>query len=89
MLAVLPLTVRVFHRHAGSTGMRSSPGRCLPNGKRASHMGDDRVTVQNLRVVAVYPEENIILVEGAVPGPRNGLVVVSPALKRTINKKKK
>lgn len=78
-----------FHRHAGSTGMRSSPGRCLPNGKRASHMGYDQVTVQNIRVVAVYPEENVILLEGAVPGPRNGLVYITPAMKKATSKKKK
>jgi len=78
-----------FHRHAGSTGMRSTPGRCLPNGPRASHMGYERNTVQNLRVVAVYPEENVILVEGAVPGPRNGLVYLTTAIKKTAKKKHK
>lgn len=78
-----------FHRHAGSTGMRSSPGRCLPNGKRASHMGYEQVTVQNIRVVAVYPEENVILVEGQVPGPRNGLVYITQAIKKATAKKKK
>jgi large subunit ribosomal protein L3 len=77
-----------FHRHAGSTGMRSSPGRCLPNGKRASHMGYENVTVQNIRVVAVHPEQNVILLEGQVPGPRNGLVYLSPAKKRQASKKK-
>lgn len=70
-----------FHRHAGSTGQRSSPGRCLPGGKRASHMGYDRKTVQNLEVHFIDKEENLILVKGAVPGPRNGLVVLSPAVK--------
>lgn len=78
-----------FHRHAGSTGMRSTPGRCLPGGKRASHMGDDRVTVQNIRVVAIHPEENVILLEGQVPGPRGGLVWISPAKKKKVAKKKK
>lgn len=78
-----------FHRHAGSTGMRSTPGRCLPNGKRASHMGYEQVTVQNIRVVAVYPEENVIIVEGQVPGPRNGLVYITPAIKKATAKKKK
>jgi large subunit ribosomal protein L3 len=76
-----------FHRHAGSTGMRSTPGRCLPGGPRASHMGDDRVTVQSLRVVSVRPESNVILVEGAVPGARNSLVFISPATKKTHTKK--
>lgn len=71
-----------FHRHAGSTGMRSTPGRCLPGGPRASHMGDDRITVQNLKVVMVNPEENVIIVQGAVPGPRNGLVYISQAVKK-------
>lgn len=78
-----------FHRHAGSTGMRSTPGRCLPGGKRASHMGDDKITVQNVRVVAVHPEENVILLEGQVPGPRGGLVYLSPAKKKSVAKKKK
>lgn len=78
-----------FHRRAGSTGMRSTPGRCLPNGPRASHMGDDRVTVQNIRVVAVNPENNVILLEGQVPGPRGGLVYLSPAKKKKKTIKKK
>lgn len=78
-----------FHRHAGSTGMRSTPGRCLPGGPRASHMGDVRVTVQNIRVVAVYPEENVILLQGSVPGPRNSLVCLSAAVKKSTAKKKK
>jgi len=78
-----------FHRHAGSTGMRSTPGRCLPGGPRASQMGHDKVTVQNIRVVAVHPEENVILLEGAVPGPRNGLIYLSPAVKKATAKKKK
>lgn len=72
-----------FHRKAGSTGHRSTPGRCFPGGKRASHMGYDRITVQNLKVVSVRPEENLIIVKGQVPGPRNGLVYLSPAVKKT------
>ena len=76
-----------FHRHAGSTGMRSTPGRCLPGGKRASHMGDDQVTVQNLQVMLIDKEDHLILVKGAVPGPRNGLVILSPAVKLANSKK--
>ena len=68
----------------GSTGMRSTPGRCFPNGKRASRMGGDRKTVQNLRVVAV--KGNILLVEGAVPGAPDGVVYIRKAKK---TKKKK
>lgn len=70
-----------FHRHAGSTGMRSTPGRCLPGGPRASHMGYDRKTVQNLEVVRIDKEDNLIIVKGAVPGPKNGLVSIAPAIK--------
>ena len=71
-----------FHRHAGSTGMRSSPGRCLPGGPRPSHMGDEKVTVQSLRVVALDADKGIVLVEGAVPGAKNSIVVVSDAMKK-------
>jgi large subunit ribosomal protein L3 len=78
-----------FHRHAGSTGQRSSPGRCLPGTPHASHMGSERITVQNAKVVAINPEENVILVEGQVPGPRNGLVYLSAAIKKSAAKKKK
>jgi large subunit ribosomal protein L3 len=84
-----------FHRHAGSTGMRTSPGRGLPGGKKASHMGYDRKTVQNLKVIKIDAPENIIVVKGQVPGPRNGLVYITEAkkkmrdqsIKKTTNKK--
>ena len=69
-----------FHRHMGSTGMRSTPGRCFPGGKRASRMGGDQQTVQNLRVVAI--KGNLLLVEGAVPGARNGIVYIRKAKKK-------
>lgn len=71
-----------FHRHAGSTGMRSTPGRGLPGGRKAGHMGDERVTVQNLQVVKIDPENHVILVKGQVPGPRNGLVYLTQAKKK-------
>ena len=70
------------HRSLGSTGMRSTPGRCLPGGKRACHMGLDRVTTQNLKIMQVIENDNLILVKGAVPGPRGGLVYVSRAKKK-------
>jgi large subunit ribosomal protein L3 len=71
-----------FHRHAGSTGMRSSPGRCLPGGPRPSHMGDEQVTVQSLRVIAVDADKGLVIVEGAIPGAKNSIVVVSDAMKQ-------
>ena len=77
-----------FHRHAGSTGMRSTPGRELPGGKKAGRMGSDRVTVESLRVVRVDVEKQVIVVEGAIPGSRGGLVYITTAKKKQ-NKKKK
>lgn len=77
-----------FHRHGGSTGMRSTPGRGLPGQKKAGHMGCEQVTVQNLRVVRVNKEDNVILVKGAVPGPNNGLVYLSKAKKKAQKKSK-
>lgn len=70
-----------FHRHMGSTGMRTTPGRCFPGGKRASRMGGDQQTVQNLRVVAV--KGNLLLVEGAVPGSRSGTVFIRASIKKS------
>lgn len=78
-----------FHRHAGSTGMRSTPGRGLPGGKKAGQMGNERVTVQNLQVVMVDPQENVIVVKGQVPGPRNGLVYLTKAKKKRAKKQSK
>lgn len=77
-----------FHRHGGSTGMRSTPGRGLPGMKKAGHMGYEQVTVQNLRVVRIDKEDNLIIVKGQVPGPRNGLVYLRQAKKRMATKKK-
>lgn len=78
-----------FHRHAGSTGMRSSPGRCLPGGSFPGHMGDERVTVQNLKVVSIDEKQNLIIVEGAVPGAKNAIVVLSVAKKKKSKKQQK
>lgn len=77
-----------FHRHGGSTGMRSTPGRTLPGQKKAGRMGADQVTVQNLRVVGIDEGRNLIIVAGAIPGPRGGLVSVAPSIKKTKKEKK-
>jgi large subunit ribosomal protein L3 len=76
-----------FHRHGGSTGMRSTPGRCLPGQKKAGRMGGERVTVQNLRVVGVDEGRNLIIVEGAIPGCRGSVVSVEPSKKKKQKKK--
>jgi large subunit ribosomal protein L3 len=70
------------HRRNGAVGNRSTPGRIWKNMGMPGHMGDDRVTVQNLRVVQVRPDENVILVCGAVPGSNGSYVVVRPAKKK-------
>lgn len=75
-----------FHRHAGSTGMRSTPGRCLPGGKRASQMGNRKQTTQSLQVVKVSKDDGTILLKGAVPGAIGGLVVLSEAVKKQTKK---
>lgn len=67
------------YRQPGSVGAGTTPGRVFKNTKMAGHLGDDRVTVKKLTVVRVDPERNLILVKGAVPGARNGLLVVQKA----------
>lgn len=75
-----------FHRHGGSTGMRSTPGRCLPGQKKAGRMGGENVTVQNLRVVGIDEGRNLIIVEGSVPGHCGSLVSVIPSKKKKAKK---
>lgn len=71
-----------FHRHGGSTGMRSSPGRTFPNIKMPGHMGNEKVTAEGLSIVRVDAEKNLLLVKGAVPGHRNSLVFIRKSLKK-------
>lgn len=70
-----------FHRTAGSTGMCSNPGRTMPGLKMAGHMGSDRKTIENLKVVKVDPERKVIFVKGAIPGARGGLVYIRKSKK--------
>jgi len=71
-----------FHRHAGSTGMRSTPGRCLPGGPRPSRMGGERKTIQNLKVVRFDKEKNLVIVKGSIPGPNGAKVIIQKATKK-------
>jgi large subunit ribosomal protein L3 len=69
------------HRRNGAVGNRSTPGRIWKNMGMPGHLGDERVTVQNLRVMQVRETEKVILVSGAVPGCNGSYVVVRPAIK--------
>ena len=70
-----------YHRHAGSNGSATTPGRVFKGKKMPGHMGAVRVTVQNLEVVRVDAEQNLILVKGAVPGPKKSLVMIKESTK--------
>ena len=74
--------VSVSHRSHGSTGGRQDPGRTFKNKKMAGHWGVDRVTTQNLKVVATDADKGLIMVAGAVPGPEGGWVEITDAVKR-------
>ncbi|BDY03191.1 MULTISPECIES: 50S ribosomal protein L3 [Ferrimonas] len=69
------------HRAPGSIGQNQSPGKVFKGKKMAGHMGDERVTTQNLEVVRVDAERNLLLIKGAVPGANGGNVIVKPAVK--------
>jgi large subunit ribosomal protein L3 len=69
------------HRAPGSIGSSATPGRVFKGLKMAGHMGNDRVTVQNLKVLRVDTARNLLLIEGSVPGPNNGIVIVRRAVK--------
>ena len=70
-----------YHRRVGTMGAGTSPGRVFKGKKLPGHMGLEKVTVQNLDVVRVDGERNLMLVKGAVPGPKGGLVIVRETVK--------
>lgn len=71
----------MYHRRPGSMGAGTSPGRVYKGKKQPGHMGADKITVQNLNVVKVDTQRNLLLVKGAVPGPKGGLIVIKGAVK--------
>jgi large subunit ribosomal protein L3 len=75
-----------FHRRPGSLGMRSTPGRVMKNRHQPGHMGDERVTLMNLKVLDFDKENSVLAVRGSVPGHRDGFLVIRPSIK---TKKKK
>ena len=74
--------VSISHRSHGSTGNSQDPGRVFKGKKMAGHLGDRRVTVQNLEVFSTDDEEGLILIRGAVPGAKGGFVLISDAVKK-------
>lgn len=70
-----------FHRHAGSNGACSSPSKVFKGKKMPGHMGHKKITIQNLEIVRVDADNNLILVKGAVPGPRKALVTIKETVK--------
>ncbi len=70
------------HRHPGSIGAGSSPGKVVKGKKLPGHMGVERVTVQNLDVVKVDAQNNLIAIRGAVPGPKGGIVYITDCVKK-------
>lgn len=69
-----------YHRHPGSLGAKG-PARVFKGRKMPGRLGGERVTVQCLQIVKVYPEKNLILIKGAIPGPRKGLVIIKNSIK--------
>jgi large subunit ribosomal protein L3 len=78
--------VSVSHRSLGSTGQRQDPGRTFKGKKMAGHLGDERVTTQNLKVVGTDPALGIVMVKGAVPGHEGSYVLIKDAVKRPLPK---
>lgn len=70
-----------YRRHGGSVGCRAHPGRVHLGKRMPGRMGNERVTTQNIQVVKVVPEDNLLLLLGAVPGPNQGVIEVMPAVK--------
>lgn len=71
-----------MHRRTGAIGNRSTPGRVWKNQGMPGHMGDERITVQNLRILQVREEDGVIVVSGAIPGAKGSHVIVRPAIKK-------
>jgi large subunit ribosomal protein L3 len=78
--------VSISHRSIGSTGGRQDPGKTFKNKKMPGHMGVDRITTLNLKVVQLDVERGLILVEGAVPGAKGGWITVRDAIKKVLPK---
>ncbi len=76
--------VSISHRSHGSTGQCQDPGRVFKGKKMAGHMGDVRVTTQNLAIARTMPEEGLVLIKGSVPGSKGGWVMITDAVKKQL-----
>ena len=77
-----------FFRHGGSIGCRLTPGRVHKGKRMTGHLGDDTVTVQSLEVFDILVDENVLLIRGAVPGGKNGYLLIANAVKKVLYKRK-
>lgn len=71
-----------YFRHGGSIGCRKWPGRVIKGRRMPGHMGDDRVTTQNVRIAEIREDLNVIMVHGSVPGGKNAVIMLRPAIKK-------
>ncbi|MDX2050618.1 MAG: 50S ribosomal protein L3 [Rickettsiaceae bacterium] len=74
--------VSITHRSHGSTGGRQDPGRVFKNKKMAGHLGDEKVTILNLKIMDVKPEERLIIVKGSVPGKTGSILYIRDSIKK-------
>lgn len=77
-----------YFRHGGSIGTNMTPGRTLPGLKMPGHYGSETVTAHNLKIAKILPEEDLVLIAGAVPGPSNQIVLIRGAVKKNGGKAK-
>lgn len=76
--------VSVSHRSHGSTGGRQDPGKVFKNKKMAGHLGSEKVTIQNLKIVEINIDNGIIMISGNIPGHKGSFIVIKDAIKKTI-----
>lgn len=77
--------VSISHRSHGSTGQCQDPGKVFKGKKMAGHLGDAKVTVQNLRIIEVDAEKGVVIVNGSVPGPKGKYVLIKDAVKKAVS----
>lgn len=77
--------VSISHRSHGSTGQRQDPGKVFKGKKMAGHLGDERITIQNLKVILIDAEKGFIGLKGAVPGRKGSVLIIKDAIKASLN----